>query len=81
MSNASVDALIVVPPFTSNETNPPLGPAILLATLADRGIAAEVRDLGIAFLNAAGPLAAGFRATRCGDQDKDRNRIARVRAR
>src|SRR5215467_7370303 len=77
-SDSRPDALIIVPPPSPSETNPPLGPMIL-ARVADRlGLNIEVLDLNIEYLK-------GFRGTSgaretgvLGDHGKDRILLAKA---
>lgn len=77
------DVCIVVPPFSPNDTNPPLGPALLRASLREAGFDATLLDLNIRFLNAFGGASSGASFSPnsvIGDHDKDRPRIRRARS-
>lgn len=74
------DVLIVVPPFSPNDTNPPLGPALLRRSLCAAGVDAEFLDLNIRLINAFPPSATGRRPALVGDHDKDRERVTRAKA-
>lgn len=69
------DALIVVPPPSPSDTNPPLGPAILATVAARHGFNVEVLDLNILLLNRFGNQAGTLRST-LGDHGKDRSSVA-----
>ncbi|MGC4889696.1 B12-binding domain-containing radical SAM protein [Micromonospora sp. DT227] len=69
------DALIVVPPPSPSDTNPPLGPAILATVAARSGFHVEVLDLNILLLRRFGNRAGGLGHT-LGDHGKDRSGVA-----
>ncbi|GAB3077477.1 B12-binding domain-containing radical SAM protein [Micromonospora schwarzwaldensis] len=69
------DALIVVPPPSPSDTNPPLGPAILATVAARSGFHVEVLDLNILLLRQFGKRAGGLGHT-LGDHGKDRSGVA-----
>lgn len=69
------DALIVVPPPSPSDTNPPLGPAILATAAARSGFHVEVLDLNILLLRRFGSRADGPGQT-LGDHGKDRSGVA-----
>ena len=79
------DALIVVPPPSPSDTNPPLGPAILSTVAARRGFRVEVLDLNALVLSrftarsaeSARPPRAG---RTLGDHGKDRAGVAAAAA-
>ncbi len=50
-SLTNMDALIVVPPPSPSNTNPPLGPALLVAELEEYGFDAAVLDLNIELIS------------------------------
>lgn len=70
--SALLDALVIVPPLSPSDTNPPLGPYILKSAYEKAGLSLEVADLSIEYINRF----RGCRTARCdsvlGDQDKDR---------
>lgn len=87
----SCDALIVVPPPSPSDTNPPLGPAILATVAARSGFHVEVLDLNILLLGRFGRHAgrhssgqdrgqdsgrAGGLGQTLGDHGKDRSAVA-----
>ncbi|MFI6332457.1 B12-binding domain-containing radical SAM protein [Micromonospora chersina] len=67
--------MIVVPPPSPSDTNPPLGPAILTTVAARSGFHTEVLDLNILFLKRFGRQAARAGHT-LGDHGKDRSSVA-----
>jgi hypothetical protein len=69
------DALIVVPPPSPSDTNPPLGPAILSTAAARRGFNVEVLDLNILLLRRFANPSADLGGT-LGDHGKDRSSVA-----
>jgi len=67
------DVIVVVPPLSPSDTNPPLGP-YLLKTCAERvEIQLDVADLSIRYLNRFKKHACGQTSRVLGDQDKDRS--------
>lgn len=66
------DAMIVVPPLSPSDTNPPLGPYLLKTCFEKAGLSLGVLDLSIRYLNRfkSGPAVRGDPVV--GDQDKDR---------
>ncbi|MFI0796684.1 B12-binding domain-containing radical SAM protein [Micromonospora rubida] len=69
------DALVVVPPPSPSDTNPPLGPAVLATVAARSGFRVEVLDLNILLLRRFESRAAGLSRT-LGDHGKDRSGVA-----
>jgi hypothetical protein len=78
--SAPLDALVVVPPLSPSDTNPPLGPYILKAAYEAAGLSLEVADLSIAFLNRFKTTARSRQDATLGDQDKDRSVTHAARA-
>ncbi|MFI9644164.1 B12-binding domain-containing radical SAM protein [Micromonospora sp. NPDC051925] len=74
-ARACGDALIVVPPPSPSDTNPPLGPAILATAAARSGFGVDVLDLNILLLKRFGSQPAGLGRT-LGDHGKDRSGVA-----
>lgn len=70
--NRNSYALIVVPPLSPSDTNPPLGPGILRAELSGHGLSSRTLDLAIAFLRRFGASGHTRESRLVGDQDKDR---------
>jgi len=67
------DVIVVVPPLSPSDTNPPLGP-YLLKTCAERaGLRLDVADLSVRHLNRFKNHAPTPTARLLGDQDKDRS--------
>lgn len=48
--NHRPDAILIVPPLSPSDTNPPLGPYLLRSALEARGLSLEVADLSAAYL-------------------------------
>lgn len=69
----SLDALIVVPPLSPSDTNPPLGPYLLKRCLKRQGLSLSVVDLSIAYINAFKSNGRTRVDKTLGDQDKDRS--------
>lgn len=68
-----LDALIVVPPLSPSDTNPPLGPYLLRRCFERAGLRLDVADLSVKYLNRfRSPGSIGSSDGRVGDQDKDR---------
>lgn len=67
-----LDALVIVPPLSPSDTNPPLGPYLLKKAAEREGLSLGVADLSVAYLNLfrrkSPPPGPGI----LGDQDKDR---------
>jgi hypothetical protein len=76
------DTIIVVPPFSPSDTNPPLAPAMLRECATRRGIDLEVVDLNALFmLGTPVDRQTGKRGGEAiGDQGKDRAFLADTRA-
>lgn len=70
------DALVIVPPPSPSETNPPLGPAILGGSAAEHGLSMVVHDLNIAYINKCSGRVPNRRAHTLGDHGKDRALLA-----
>jgi hypothetical protein len=68
--------LIVVPPPSPSDTNPPLGPAILSRAAARRGIDLGVADLNIAHINRFRSTARQRPTAALGDHGKNRPLVA-----
>lgn len=69
------DSLIVIPPLSPSDTNPPLGPAILARAAERREMAIEVVDLNMQYLRLfRNPKVCerGQASQLVGDQGKDR---------
>jgi hypothetical protein len=71
------DAIIVVPPFSPSDSNPPLGPAILARRCCDVGVSMGVVDLNIQMMTDEARLA-GDQSTNTviGDHGKDERVVA-----
>ncbi|MEU0546668.1 B12-binding domain-containing radical SAM protein [Micromonospora sp. NPDC005979] len=67
--------MIVVPPPSPSDTNPPLGPAILATAAARSGFCVQVLDLNILLLRRFTNQSAGPGGT-LGDHGKDRSSVA-----
>jgi hypothetical protein len=74
-----LDAIIVVPPISPSDTNPPLGPYLLRTCFEKARLSLRVCDLSIAYLRAFGLSAQAESAAILGDQDKDRELIGRAK--
>ncbi|MFA1545013.1 radical SAM protein [Actinomadura chokoriensis] len=74
------DALVLVPPPSPSETNPPLGPMILARAAARHGLNIEVRDLNIEYIRQftgiARAPAGGVPGGVLGDHGKNRALLA-----
>ncbi|MFG2090597.1 MULTISPECIES: B12-binding domain-containing radical SAM protein [unclassified Spirillospora] len=70
------DAMVIVPPPSPSETNPPLGPMILARAAAERGLRVEVRDLNIEYLRQFTKSAGGRPGEVLGDHGKNRALLA-----
>lgn len=79
MTTAS-DVVVVVPPLSPSDTNPPLGPYLLKACFEQAELRLDVFDLNARYLNRFkhGPSSSGGRVL--GDQDKDRAATHTARA-
>lgn len=73
------DALIVVPPFSPSDTNPPLGPYLLKACAERAGLALSVEDMSMRYIRRFMPHDAGEAGRLLGDQDKDRKVVHAAR--
>ncbi len=72
VSDAVIDALLIVPPISPSETNPPLGPMIL-ARAADRhGLKVKILDLNIEYLLSFQGAAETVETGVLGDHGKNR---------
>ncbi|MEV4626840.1 radical SAM protein [Micromonospora sp. NPDC049523] len=74
-SESGCDALIVVPPPSPSDTNPPLGPAILATVAARSGFRVDVLDLNVLLLRRFDNGASSLGRT-LGDHGKDRSVVA-----
>lgn len=74
------DLLLVVPPFSPSDTNPPLGPYVLKTSLARAGLNMDVADLSIRYLSRFETNPSQPTVRLLGDQHKDRNAISAARA-
>jgi hypothetical protein len=79
MSNTTPDVILVVPPLSPSDTNPPLGPYLLRTCLERVGLVAAVSDLSIAYIRSFGESDSTQRMPVLGDQDKDRVLLARAK--
>jgi hypothetical protein len=70
MNNSS--AIVVVPPLSPSDTNPPLGPYILRRGCERAGIEVAVADLSVAYVNRFKGEGVQPHSRVLGDQDKDR---------
>lgn len=68
--------MVVVPPPSPSDTNPPLGPAILARVAARHGHTLSVVDLNIAYINRFRGRAARRGTLALGDHGKDRPLVA-----
>ncbi len=73
------DAIVVVPPLSPSDTNPPLGPYLLKTCFEKAGIQLDVCDLSIIYLNRFKQSTSNSRGHVLGDQDKDRATIYAAR--
>lgn len=73
------DALIVVPPFSPSDTNPPLGPYLLKASAEKAGLELCVEDMSVRFIRRFMPHDAAEAGRLIGDQDKDRKVVHAAR--
>lgn len=71
-ATSRADALIVVPPMSPSETNPPLGPALLASVAAQHGFDVRVIDLNIIYINEIESDVASRESQILGDHGKDR---------
>jgi hypothetical protein len=76
MADRPLDGVIVVPPPSPSETNPPLGPAILVSSAAEHGLSVAVADLNITYLNGFHGKTPTREALAVGDHGKDRAMLA-----
>jgi len=79
MSNTTPDVLLVVPPLSPSDTNPPLGPYLLRTCLERAGLGTVVCDLSIAYIRSFGESKSAERIPVLGDQDKDRLLLAKAK--
>ena len=68
----AIDAVVVVPPLSPSDTNPPLGPYLLKACAERRGLRVDVADLSVRHLNRFKGSQSRSSDYVLGDQDKDR---------
>jgi hypothetical protein len=73
------DVLLVVPPLSPSDTNPPLGPHLIRTGLRNAGLSSRVIDLSIRYLACFRRSEARAPSGALGDQDKDRTIIATAR--
>lgn len=71
-----VDAIVVVPPPSPSDTNPPLGPAIISRVASRYGLRVGVIDLNIRFIRKFVGLARPRGSFALGDHGKDRRLVA-----
>lgn len=69
----SPNVIVVVPPLSPSDTNPPLGPYLLKKCAEKAGIRMDVADLSVRHLNRFKSHASAPNASVLGDQDKDRS--------
>jgi hypothetical protein len=67
------DVIVVVPPLSPSDTNPPLGPYLLKACAEKAGIRLDVADLNVQHLNRFKNHTSAQTTRVLGDQDKDRS--------
>jgi hypothetical protein len=67
------DAVIVVPPPSPSDTNPPLGPALLRAEGRDAGLEIDVVDLNMEYIRRVAGDRLPRRSQTLGDHGKDRS--------
>ncbi|MCL4743726.1 MAG: hypothetical protein KJZ54_16135, partial [Phycisphaerales bacterium] len=67
------DVIVVVPPLSPSDTNPPLGPYLLKACAEKAGIRLDVADLSVQHLNRFKNQSSTQTTRVLGDQDKDRS--------
>jgi hypothetical protein len=72
------DVLVVVPPPSPSDTNPPLGPAVLASACARRGQRVAVLDLNILTLARAASALTASPSRTLGDHGKDKIFVAAV---
>lgn len=77
-SDRSIDAMIIVPPPSPSETNPPLGPMVLARTAYGHGLQVEVVDLNIEYLRRFGGTDDGRIGSVLGDHGKNRKLVAQA---
>lgn len=68
----TADCVVIFPPPSPSDTNPPLGPALLARAAAAHGLRLEVLDLNIMHINRYQDGAARRPYTALGDHGKDR---------
>lgn len=73
-------ALVVVPPLSPSDTNPPLGPFILRAACERAGVECSVADLNAPYINRFKSSPSASTPPLLGDQDKDRAATHAARA-
>ncbi len=66
------DSIVVFPPPSPSDTNPPLGPALLAQAAAQRGIQVEILDLNMLHVNRYQDGSVRRPYTALGDHGKDR---------
>jgi hypothetical protein len=70
------DAVIIVPPPSPSDTNPPLGTALIASVAAQRGLAVDVLDLNIRYINQFRTRAPQSLGGVIGDHGKDKELLA-----
>jgi hypothetical protein len=70
--STTIDVLLVVPPISPSDTNPPLGPYLLKTCLQNAGLTLEVADLSVRHIGRFKQGLARDVDRVLGDQDKDR---------
>jgi len=77
-SDQVIDAIIIVPPPSPSETNPPLGPAILARVASKAGYHVKTIDLNIRHIREFSPSENPRQTTAVGDHGKDRRLVAQT---
>ena len=72
----SLDCLLIVPPFSSNDATPPLGSAILKAHCCAMGYSAVSCDLNIKYIETFSRQNREGQSNVIGDHDNDEQRVA-----
>jgi radical SAM superfamily enzyme YgiQ (UPF0313 family) len=67
------DVVVVVPPLSPSDTNPPLGPYLLKTCAEKAGVRLDVADLSVRHLNRFRSRSSVRTTNVLGDQDKDRS--------
>jgi hypothetical protein len=73
-----IDAIIIVPPPSPSETNPPLGPAILARVASKAGYHVKTIDLNIRHIRDFSHTESPRQTTAVGDHGKDRRLVAQT---